>query len=316
MEYYMGLDIGGTNLRVVVLEKTAKTICYQNVWRLKRKTNRQEEIEENIVKPIQKAINKINISVADIKVIGISCAANFSRSTGEIIRWRNNEKWSGFPLKGYLEQMFSIPICMEDDANCSAMGEMLLGSAKEIDNFIYITISTGIGGAIVFNHSIYTGIRGFAGEIGHIKVKNYKDLDGRSRSLCLQEIASGTTIQRKLEQRLRDKLGVEEKDLLLGEMIKKYSNYHKDIEYVFEEPVKVIAEMIEMLQQVFDMECYILGGGVCENDAYFFQPLKRRIKELDHNIKLKKGELGTYSGAFGALENAYRQRNGSYLQLR
>ncbi|HEX3030295.1 MAG TPA: ROK family protein [Clostridia bacterium] len=319
MSYYLGLDIGGTNVRAVIYDEDKNRIGHPVKRAFRKMDSAKSEVEENISCLIKSSIESNGLDMKSLKGIGISSAALFDREKGEIKNWPNNSLWNGFPLKKHLEQEFGVPVAMEDDANSAALGEYLLGAGKGIKNFAYITISTGIGCGLVLNGSIYTGINGWAGEIGHIKVENEGPLCRCGQRGCLQALASGPAIYRRGCE-LAVMQGVDISMITELQDIAQYASGGSDWALkAFEEAGKHIARMVYYLAMILDIDLVVLAGGVMKAGSIILNPIEKEIASdfiyMKRKLTLKGSELGDNSGAIGALSLAYNHINSSDIKL-
>ena len=159
MKYYLGIDAGASSFKCGVVDED-NDIVYKSFI----KTNNNQTNEE--------ALNNLSILIDDAKSkyklesigVGLPCVVN----NDKIIMAPNLPNWDNIDFGTYLRTKYKLPIAIDNDANAGAVAELVAGNGKDLDNFVYITLGTGIGGAIIINKQIYRGNIGGAGEIGHI----------------------------------------------------------------------------------------------------------------------------------------------------
>ena len=199
MKYALGIDIGGTNTVVGLVNKEGKVLGTDSV-----KTQSFPVLEE-YVKTVSKLakdlIAKNNVSIDDIVGLGIG-APNANYYTGNIemapnLPWKQDK----VPLAKMFREELNIPVTITNDANAAALGEKMYGVAKDIDNFIMITLGTGVGSGIVINGQLVYGHDGFAGELGHVIIERNGRLCGCGRRGCLETYCSATGIVRTAKER-------------------------------------------------------------------------------------------------------------------
>ena len=199
MKYALGIDIGGTNTVVGLVNKEGKVLGTDSV-----KTQSFPVLEE-YVKTVSKLakdlIAKNNVSVDDIVGMGIG-APNANYYTGNIemapnLPWKQDK----VPLAKMFREELNIPVTITNDANAAALGEKMYGVAKDMDNFIMITLGTGVGSGIVINGQLVYGHDGFAGELGHVIIERNGRLCGCGRRGCLETYCSATGIVRTAKER-------------------------------------------------------------------------------------------------------------------
>ena len=199
MKYALGIDIGGTNTVVGLVNKEGKVLGTDSV-----KTQSFPVLEE-YVKTVSKLakdlIAKNNVSIAEIVGLGIG-APNANYYTGNIemapnLPWKQDK----VPLAKMFREELNIPVTITNDANAAALGEKMYGVAKDMDNFIMITLGTGVGSGIVINGQLVYGHDGFAGELGHVIIERNGRLCGCGRRGCLETYCSATGIVRTAKER-------------------------------------------------------------------------------------------------------------------
>jgi glucokinase len=199
MNYALGIDIGGTNTVVGLVDKAGNVLGTDSV-----KTQSLPVLEE-YVKTVSKLakdlIAKNNVSIDDIVGLGIG-APNANYYTGNIemapnLPWKQDK----VPLAKMFREELNIPVTITNDANAAALGEKMYGVAKDMDNFIMITLGTGVGSGIVINGQLVYGHDGFAGELGHVIIERNGRLCGCGRRGCLETYCSATGIVRTAKER-------------------------------------------------------------------------------------------------------------------
>ena len=199
MNYALGIDIGGTNTVVGLVDKAGNVLGTDSV-----KTQSLPVLEE-YVKTVSKLakdlIAKNNVSVDEIVGLGIG-APNANYYTGNIemapnLPWKQDK----VPLAKMFREELNIPVTITNDANAAALGEKMYGVAKDMDNFIMITLGTGVGSGIVINGQLVYGHDGFAGELGHVIIERNGRLCGCGRRGCLETYCSATGIVRTAKER-------------------------------------------------------------------------------------------------------------------
>lgn len=190
-QYVLGIDIGGTNTVIGVVDARGNVIGTTSI-----RTQEQEHFEDYISE-IYTASSKLTekLGVTDnIQGIGIG-APNANHYTGRIEN-AANLRWKGsLPLCELITEKFGVPSACTNDANAAAIGEMTYGAARGMKNFIMITLGTGVGSGIVVNGQILYGSDGFAGELGHVRVVRQNGRRcGCGRTGCLECYCSATGV--------------------------------------------------------------------------------------------------------------------------
>lgn len=197
----IGIDIGGTNTKFGIVDIDGNVLFQGSI-----KTQNQDKFSDFILE-VSDSVKK-GLDTNEHKLIGIGVGApnaNFYRGT---IEHAPNLRWKGvLPLASTLSNNFDVPVVVTNDANAAAVGEMVFGGAKEMGDFMVITLGTGLGSGIVCNGKLVNGHDGFAGELGHVTV-NYSN--GRycncGKRGCLETYVSATGIKRTVYKLIADHL--------------------------------------------------------------------------------------------------------------
>lgn len=282
--YCLGIDIGATNIRVLVYDM--KKGYYEDFFRYKfiKIGEVKEEVELNVCSHVDEIMCLKREEGKTLSAIGLAVAANFERSTGVITVWPNNKVWNGFRLREYIYNRYMVNIIIEDDANAAAMGELITRKGL-VSNLLYITVGSGVGCGIIINNQLYIGENGWAGEFGHIKVvkKGIKCSCGANG--CLQTVASGIMIKKRIKQIVLKK--------------------KTDERYIYLEAAKYLGEAISNLIMLFDINLIVLGGGVMDCGTFFFQEICKNVnRNLSgrRSIKIEMTQINHINGALGAAE--------------
>lgn len=191
-KYAIGIDVGGTNTKFGVVNREGEILVQDRI-----KTNDKESVHDFIeslsakLKPMIEAYG----GTQAFQGIGMGAPnANYYKGT---IEYAANLKWKGIiPMAELLEKEFGMPVKMTNDANAAAVGEQQYGAAKNMNDFITITLGTGVGSGVVINGKIVIGHNGFAGELGHVVVRHNGRLHkGTGLRGSLESYASATGLR-------------------------------------------------------------------------------------------------------------------------
>lgn len=200
MKYAIGIDIGGTKISLALGTDKGKILARREIPTLTG--SRANACVRELAANLRALIVHSCIPPKKILGIGVGCPGAVNSKKGTLPRSPNLPGWAGLPLKQILQKATGIPVHLANDANAAALGESFFGAGKNSKNFIYITVSTGIGGGIVVNGELYEGSGFAAGEIGHMSIVP----DGRKCNCgqkgCLEAYASGTAIARFVREKL------------------------------------------------------------------------------------------------------------------
>lgn len=289
----IGVDIGGTYTKFGIVDRLANVIIEGSVPT--NQTDNADEYLGDLSDAIDKTIQEVSDSVT-IKGIGIG-APNGNYNSGSI-EFAANLKWAkgkAVNLVSLLQKHFRMPIAVTNDANAAALGEMIYGNAKNMKDFILITLGTGLGSGIVVNGELVYGHDGFAGEIGHVRVKDNGRVCGCGRRGCLETYVSAPGIKRTVFELLAEynepsELRSFSYDQLDSEMI-----YHAATrgDFIALKAFEVTGEIlgIKLADSVAHTspETIFLFGGLAKSGDYILKPTRESFEK--NLLKIYQGKI-------------------------
>ena len=202
MKYYIGIDLGGTNVRTLLVDETGKT--YSEVKDSTERENGPDYVCAKIIRQISSLDTSVCGGLNGVEGIGIGVPGPVDVVNGTMIMATNLPGFENYPICEKLADKFNLPVFIDNDANVAGLAEAILGAGKEYPTCYYVTISTGIGGAFIVDGKLVSGGRGHAGEIGNIIVKNNGYKFGALNPGAAEGETSGTAITRKGKALLGD----------------------------------------------------------------------------------------------------------------
>ncbi|TAL70017.1 MAG: ROK family protein [Bacteroidetes bacterium] len=300
---YLGIDLGGTNLKSGVIDDNGNIIENSNC-----PTNADEGYN-SVINKIKEIIgdseSKFNIKSIGIGVPGIVSDEGLIRISPNLPGWIN------LPLKKKLTESTTLPLTIDNDANTAAIAELELGAGKELNNFIYITLGTGVGGTIIINRKIFRGDSGGAGEIGHTII------DANDKSNCYNtSFRSGILeefIGRKQIIELAKRILLNFPDSILNK------NDEVDVSSISDAAAMGDTAAIECFNKIgyylgvgiasamnlLDISTSIIGGGISLSDNILFDCALKIIKQralppIALRAELRKAFFTKHAGIIGA----------------
>lgn len=293
--FILAIEVGGTYIRTGISDmKGDQDIAYKKMHFVNT-GDASHEINQNIIEPINKLI--YDHREKTLLGIGISLAANVDRKSGVIKNWPNHPLWNGFPIRDYLKGKFSVPIIIEDDANCGLLGEYASLNTDNIKNLVYICIGTGVGCGLMLNGILYTGENGFAGELGHVCLHSYNTICTCGNVGCLQSIISGPAILKKYNH-------ITEQNYSGMEVVS--NKFDPVVKECYEETICALSKSIYNISMLLDVSNFVIGGGVVEIQDTFVQDIETEVnlhlKPFDKRLYITKAKLGEQAGITGAIQ--------------
>lgn len=299
MSNYIGFDIGGSSVKWSIMSKMGDILTKDKI----KVVDSVDQFFEELSKIVN--INKDNFN---LKGIAISSPGAVDSITGIVGGASAIPYIHGPNFKEILKEKTGLDVAIENDANCAALGECWLGAAKEENDCAFVVCGSGIGGAIVKDKKVHTGIHKHGGEFGYCIV-DY-DKDGEEKYLTWSRVGSTSALARAISQRK----GLEEKDI---DGLKAFQLYDEGDIIAVEEVNKYFRYMaigIYNIQYTYDPEVIVLGGAISEREGYI-ESINEKLDEImcnntDGKIKpiVKKCIHGNDANMIGALYNLLNER--------
>ena len=299
MSNYIVFDIGGSSVKWSIMSKMGDILTKDKI----KVADSVNQFFEELSKIVN--INKNNFN---LKGIAISSPGAVDSITGIVGGASAIPYIHGPNFKEILKEKTGLDVAIENDANCAALGECWLGAAKEENDCAFVVCGSGIGGAIVKDKKVHTGIHKHGGEFGYCIV-DY-DKDGEEKYLTWSRVGSTSALARAISQRK----GLEEKDI---DGLKAFQLYDEGDIIAVEEVNKYFRYMaigIYNIQYTYDPEVIVLGGAISEREGYI-ESINEKLDEImcnntDGKIKpiVKKCIHGNDANMIGALYNLLNER--------
>lgn len=271
MNYYIGIDLGGTNVRVAKVSEKGDIIQM-----IKEST----EIDQGVDHVMNKIIHMIE-GIDDyqrVKGIGMGVPGPVETKTGTMLLASNLAGFEGYCIKDPIEKYFNIPTFVDNDANVAGLGEATQGAGIGCETCYYVTISTGIGGALIHNGQVISGKHGHAGEIGNLIIdRNREKLANQLNKGAVENEASGTAITRKGKVLFGDSIEH------AGHVFNLARQGNPQALELVDNMAYDLAVMFSLIGHVVDPDMFIIGGGVMTKARdVFFDKMVAYYKTLVH----------------------------------
>lgn len=310
MKYYVGIDLGGTNIVAGVVDEN-----YNIIAKASTKTNcprPEKEIADDMARMAVEAVKNAKLSMEQIEWIGVGTPGIANSSTG-IIEYSNNLGFKNTPMVKYIQESIDKPVFIENDANAAAYGEFVAGAAKGSRNAVCITLGTGVGGGIIIDGKIYAGSNFAGAEIGHTVI----EVDGAQcscgRKGCFEAYSSATGLIRMSKEAMAEhpesimnKMAEEKGKVTARTSFDCMRAGDKYAKAVVDKYIKYLAAGITNTINIFQPDVLCIGGGVCNEGDPLLLPMKELVaKEVytrnsPKNTEIVIAKLGNDAGIIGA----------------
>ncbi|OLU43566.1 ROK family protein [Faecalibaculum rodentium] len=291
MKYAVGVDIGGTNSRIALVDENMNI-----VERTQFRTDAHDPIP-TIVR-LSEALKDM-AGDKELVGMGVSCPGPLDLINGKVLNTPNlHDSWQDFPIAGEIEKVTGIPTYLENDANLAALAEAVVGEGRDYNYVQFLTISTGLGSGQVINHKIYQGAHGYGHEVAYAPLWRNGPQHGKIYPGGVEAICSGTAITERAK-----KAGLEVQHA--GEVNDMAKQGHEAAMEIMDDAKEYLANFIAILIAITDPEIVILGGSVALKIPGFVQEVEDRVKEkvlteLKPYVKVRPSTLNEDSGLLGA----------------
>lgn len=304
--YKIGVDLGGTNIAVGLTDENYSLICRHSIPTLAKRA--PEEIIADICRAIRELLDQNNRALSECIGIGVGAPGTCDVEEG-IVYCSYSLAWTNVRLAEPLQAAFSLPVHLDNDANCAALAEVRAGAAKGYRNAVLITIGTGIGTGIVLNGKIYSGRKGSGTELGHVTLNMDGVLCGCGRRGCWDAYSSATAL---IVQARRAAFNRPESVLNQLRVIDAKAVFDAadqgDIAAcaVIEDYCRYLAVGISNVVNVFGPDIVLLGGGVSKQGERLLAPVREYIQKACFDNRpmalpqLRIASMGNDAGIVGA----------------
>ncbi|MDT2570149.1 ROK family protein [Enterococcus raffinosus] len=297
----IGIDIGGTFIKFALMNSLG---VIDRKWSIP--TNISEKgrfIPEEICFSIRKMLGEDSLKI--VTGIGIGVPGPISPD-GKMVVQAVNLDWKDLPLREMIENDLGIGVCLLNDANAAALGEMWQGAAKGKQNLLFVTLGTGVGGGIVLNGQVLNGCHSAGGEIGHIPIRSNEDrLCGCGGRNCLETFASANGLALSMRKKL-ETVGEQWSEMTPPIVFEKAVQNNEYAIQVLDEFTDVLGQALAGIMNTIDVEEVVIGGGLSEAGDALLIPLKKKMDQyvfpqIKNHFSVKKASLGNEAGIFGAV---------------
>lgn len=311
MRYYVGIDLGGTNIAAGVVDGQGNI-----VKKHRNKTNPRQpfpDLVADIARTAYEVVELAGMEMAGISSVGLGTPSLINPRTNLLVN-ANNLGWRNVPLPEELGKHFDIPLFIRNDADCAALGEVMAGAARDYEDALMITLGTGLGGGIVLNKRIFNGCDHMGAELGHTKLVFEGVQCTCGQYGCLESYASATALIRQAREALAacpeslmGKLcggdpgsmdaripfaAAQQGDAAAAGVVDRYISY--------------LAAGLSSFIVIFRPQVIIIGGGISNEGEALLKPLNEKMSQCTYAAEeigippAIQARLGNDAGIIGA----------------
>ena len=308
---YIGIDIGGTNLKAGLVNDEGSILAMEK--RKIAEVSDQKALVEALVALTQSLTERGGLTPEQIRSVGVGVPGAVEIHSGAVL-YTCNLPLRNVPLRKLFHRYLPYPLYVENDANCAALAEYYAGAGKGSKRFVTITLGTGVGAGILHNGQIYHGANGMAGEVGHMSIVYHGEPCPCGRRGCWESYSSATALIRQTKDAMRHDPYTAMWDLVGNNISRVNGRTSFDAMRAGDETAKKvvnqyifylatgITNVVNALQP--DMIC--IGGGIGHEKENLLVPLRKMVERERYSIHAKvqtqiiSAELGNDAGLIGA----------------
>ena len=310
--YYIGVDLGGTNIAVGIVDQNFNIIKKGSVPTLAQRES--DEIVKDMGALCNKLVEEAGLTYADIECVGIAAPGAVDPEKG-VITYICNLPFVNYNIRDELKKYVKVEnVYLENDANAAALGEAMIGASKGVANSIMITLGTGLGGGIIINHKIYSGFNYAGGELDHVVI----EFNGRQcncgRKGCWEAYSSATALVKMTKEKMEVAKDSEMWNMCGGDLNKVSARTAFDARRAGDKAgAEVVDKYIDYLVcglvnmiNIFQPEIITIGGGISNERDYLINLINERVEKEQYTrdntkkTKIMIAQLRNDAGIVGA----------------
>ncbi len=309
MTALVGIDLGGTQVRAILATEDGRVLARY------RTRTAPEDGPEAVMGRIVAAARTVMAQAGGLPIAGVGAGSPGPLDYRDgVVLAAPNLGWINVPLKARLEAELGLPVVVGNDANAAALAERRFGAARGVDNLVYMTVSTGIGGGIITGGRLLLGRRGFAGEIGHAAIEPHGPPCKCGNTGCLEALASGPAIARAAAERvgrgepsvMLSLAGGDPKRItaeIVAEAARGGDSLAAD---VLQNAAFYIGVALVNLIHILEPELILIGGGVAHAGDLLFDTIRSVVRQraipcMAAQVRIEPAALGDDAGVLGAI---------------
>lgn len=315
MEYYLGIDIGGTKCAVCLCEASQNRIS-DKISFATNQPRGWRAVVEDIIAAAEKLLARNKLTAGAVRAAGISCGGPLNSKTGVIKRPPNLPDWDEVPITKIISERFGFPAYVQNDANACAIAEWKYGAGRGCRNMVFLTFGTGMGAGLILDGRLYSGTNDMAGEVGHIRLEN-DGPSGYGKNGSFEGFCSGGGIARLARERAAAYLagggktsvckGADEIEAITAKTLALAANdgdeFSLDIYRICGEK---LGKGLAMLVDILNPEKIVIGSIFARSQALLRESMERTLKAEAIGLSLgcceiAAAQLGDDIGDFAAV---------------
>ena len=315
----LAIDLGGTKILIALISNKGQMLAKERCPTQAGKG--PQSVINRMLSSIDRLLSRENIDASQLESISIAAAGAIDAEKGVITSSPNLPGWQDIPLRDIIKEKYGVDTFLVNDASAAALGEHQFGAGREINNLIYLTVSTGIGGGIIIDGKLYLGASGSAGELGHMTIEANGPGCRCGNIGCLEMLASGTAVAREAVRRISQGESSSLTEVVGGKIenitAEKVAAAARGGDILASEVILEAATYLGIglanLVNIFNPEMIIVGGGMAKMGDLLLESARRVVEERAfalsaQAVRIVPARLGDDVGVLGAAAFARQQK--------
>ena len=318
--YYVGVDVGGTNLRCAVVNDKHEVLSRHQCATCAAEG--AQAVIGRIAEGMMRTVEEAGLKPANIAAAGVGIPGPINQRTGLVYSATNMPGWDNVALAQILTERTGVTSFLENDANCAGWGEFMAGAGRDCNSMVMVTLGTGIGGAIILDGKLIIGCDGTAGEIGHMCIADGGRVCGCGARGCVEAYASASSVARRFVDLLKE--GWKSPLAAKGEAVTSQDIYTAADSgdpvamHIVEETGRYLGILCNSLAEALNPELCVISGGMIEAGEELFAAIRTGCRERNRHpapktMEILPAALGANAGLVGAADCARVRLEGTIV---
>jgi len=313
------VDLGGTKIMAAVVLPDGKLLLRNYCLTMADKG--PEIVIDRIIFAVNETMARAQLKGSELIGLGIAAAGILDTKKGIVTTSPNLPHWYNVPLRDILTEKLDVITYIINDANAATLGEHRFGAGRGLDNMVYLTVSTGIGGGIIVDGELYSGADGCAGELGHMTIEVNGPQCHCGNFGCLEALASGWAVAKAAITRINsgEKSSIIELadgtlESISAEIVAEAARQGDRLAIdIVAEAANYLGVGLANLVNIFNPELIVIGGGLSKMGGMLLKPARKVLKERAFQlpadtVRVVRARLGSNAGIIGAAAYVFAQQ--------
>ena len=300
---YIGIDLGGTNLRAGLVDEEGHII-----GPVERAGTRAAEGPEAVMARMVELARRLlerPEAAGRVRAVGVGAPGPLDSRRGLIIYTPNLPGFEDYPVAGRVAEATGLPTFLENDANCACYGEFWVGAGRGVSDMVILTLGTGVGGGMVLDGRLRRGPHDTAGHLGHIVVRPGGRPCGCGGRGCLEQYASATAVLRRYRELLAEAGATPPRDTGTRQVAEAAARGEPAAQRAFREAAEALGWALVTIANTIDPELAVIGGGLAGAGPLLLPPAEEILRRHAlypprERMRVEKALLGDDAGIIGA----------------